>query len=103
MACVRQTAGFVRLNAVVTRPQKRGLFRVGLSQGDDFAHRCHEPYLKTQVNEKSIEKILKIALLCGLSPGRNNVPNHLLSIPELDFSDGSFRRTPVGVVCPSPP
>lgn len=69
MACVRQTAGFVRLNAVVTRPRKRGLLRVGVSQGNDFAHRCHGQYLKTQFNEKSIKKILKIAFLCAaLSP-----------------------------------
>jgi hypothetical protein len=60
MACVRQTAGFVRLNAAVTCPQKRGLFRVGVSQGDDFAHRCHVSYLKTQFSEKSIKKILNI-------------------------------------------
>jgi hypothetical protein len=45
---------------VVTRPQKRDLFRVGVSQGDDFAHRCHGSYLKTQFSEKSIKKILKL-------------------------------------------
>jgi hypothetical protein len=53
---------------VVTRPLENGFFRVSLSHGDDFAYRCHETYLKTQFNEKSIKKILNIQLRGVIKP-----------------------------------
>jgi hypothetical protein len=48
--------------AMLARPLKRDLFRQSMPGSNNFGRPCHESYLKTRINEKSIKLFLIINL-----------------------------------------